>query len=179
MKFLLTLVGSFLNRVRGGLFDWLPCNKIFYPLFIGALICTNIETFICGALAAYVGQQIVGWGSYIGSLTCGVKPSPECAMIDEIINELHITFKGHKVYLTDYPRAWGFVGLMIRGLIWTFLIGLAMNNINVMLSGVLMPVAYTIPTILLLKTKYNNTKTAWNIGEWIWGFILTTFIIYG
>lgn len=181
LKIFVSGTGAFLNRVRGGLFD-IPCNKLFYPLFFGVL-CSyaggwNVSGFVSGFLACYVGQQIAGWGAYIGALTVGAKPAAECQMIDDIVNAAHISFKGRCWYLKDYPRAWGFAALALRGLVWTFLIGLAFQSLAIMASGLLMPVCYLLPTLALWYTKHNADKTAWNIGEWLWGFVLTGITAY-
>lgn len=181
LKIFVSGIGAFLNRVRGGLFD-IPCNKLFYPLFFGFL-CSyaggwNVSGLVSGFLACYVGQQIAGWGAYIGALTVGAKPAAECQMIDDIVNAARISFKGRSWYLKDYPRAWGFAALTLRGLVWTFLIGLAFQSLAIMASGLLMPVCYLLPTLALWYTKYNQDKTAWNIGEWLWGLNLTGFAAY-
>lgn len=181
LRTVVSVAGAFLNRVRGGLFD-IPFNKLFYPLFFG-ILCSyaggwNIPGFVSGFLAGYVGQQIAGWGAYIGALTVGAKPAAECPMIDDIVNAARISFKGHSWYLKDYPRAWGFAALALRGLVWTFLTGLAFQSPAIMASGLLMPVCYLLPTLALWYTKHNADKTAWNIGEWIWGFVLTGITAY-
>lgn len=177
LKIFVSGTGAFLNRVRGGLFD-IPCNKLFYPLFFGVLCSYAGGWNVSGFLACYVGQQIAGWGAYIGALTVGAKPAAECQMIDDIVNAARISFKGRSWYLKDYPRAWGFVALALRGLVWTFLIGLAFQSLAIMASGLLMPVCYLLPTLALWYTKHNADKTAWNIGEWLWGFVLTGFAAY-
>lgn len=183
MRYLLIILGSFLNRVRGGLFDNLPCNKLYFPLYVGGLLCYSmgwdLQLFITGFLACYLGQQIVGWGAYVGCLTTGFKPHAECDMIDEVINACRITLDGKVYKLIDYPRCWGFCGLTIRGLVWSLPIGLVNHSLLTQLSGLTMGIAYLIPTIILWKTKYHEGKYAWNVGEWIFGGILTSAILWG
>lgn len=99
-------------------------------------------------------------------------------MIDDIVNAARISFKGYSWYLKDYPRVWGFAALALRGLVWTFLTGLAFQSPAIMASGLLMPVCYLLPTLALWYTKHNADKTAWNIGEWLWGFVLTGITAY-
>jgi hypothetical protein len=49
-----------------------------------------------------------------------------------------------------------------------------------MLCGLLVGLCYLIPTLLLWKTKYHNTKAAWNIGEYFEGALYVLFLImYG
>ena len=181
MKYILTVIGALINRIRGGLFD-LPGGKLYFPLYLGLLAYftekVDIEGAICTAVAGYIGQQIVGWGAYIGSLTIGAAPGTEAEMIDEIINAANFTIDGKKRYLKNYPRAWGFAGLFLRGLVWSFPVGLAVNSLPVMLCGALMPVCYTIPAVVLYKTDHNRDKTAWNVGEYIWGAVFTAVLIW-
>ena len=181
MNYIFIVLGSFLNRVRGGLFENLKFNKIFFPIFVGCLGLiseASIASFLSKFIAGYVGQQIAGWGAYVGSLTTGAKPSEECSLIDDLINECRITLLGKVFYLKDFPRTWGFCGLLLRGLLWSYIVGTAFNSIPVMVSGVLMPVCYLIPTLILWHTSHNQDKTAWNLGEWIWGAVLTSFIVF-
>lgn len=158
---LIALLGGFMNRVRGGADIWFgdeaPFNKLWFPLFVGVITLNPVA-----AVACYAGQQICGWGAYIGSLTTGVAPATECKYIDYLCQPFEFE-----------PRLWGFMALAIRGLVWTAPIALALMNWQVLLLGFYFPVCYAIPTLLLLKTKYNNTKAAWNIGEVLWGMLLS------
>jgi len=169
---LFILLGAFLNRVRGGLFKWLPCNKVLFSLlfsFIAGFYSSfDVNVCICTFIAVFAGQQCCGWGKYIGALTTGeVNPDEvEVYAIDKICERF-----------IDKPRLYGFITLGLRGIIWTFPIGLVINNIWYILSGALMPVCYSIPTLLLLKTKHNKDKTAWNIGEWIWGGVMSGLFV--
>ena len=169
---LLSIIGSFLNRIRGGLFKWLPFNKIFFPLFMLVLVyylgSHSWKESLCVFVGAFAGQQICGWGKYISALTIGDfdREETEVYAIDKICDK----------YFLEKPRLYGFVALALRGLIWTSGIGLAINTLWYILIGLLMPVAYSIPTLILLKTKHNKDKTAWNIGEWIWGFTMIFFL---
>lgn len=162
---LLVALGGFFNRVRGGLDVWFgdnaPLNKIWFPLFLAAITKNGWM-----APACYIGQQICGWGAYIGSLTTGVKPAPECKIIDWLCKPFEFN-----------ARWWGFVALAIRGLVWMAPIAIAMKNWQLLLMGFYFPVCYAIPTLLLLKTKYNNTKAAWNIGEILWGMLLSYAVL--
>lgn len=126
---LLRWAGALLNRIRGGLWDP-PVNKIYYPLFLG-LVTNNIFT----PIGAYAGQQICGWGAYIGSITTGVAPATECKWIDWCVQKL-----------TKYPRLWGSAALAIRGLVWTRVL------LSVLVtSGLLLEVCLCLSAILFLQ----------------------------
>lgn len=175
VKILAIAGGAFLNRVRGGLFDFCG-NKLLFPLFLslaagcpGAVLCTFI--------AAYVGQQF-GWGTYIGALYGSRPTQAEVPQIDEIVNSVKFTFKGKTVYLSEYPRVWGFAALALRGLMWSFFIGLALQSVPVIVCGVLMPVCYALTGFLDRMVIKKGGKTAWNLGEWLWGAVLTAFVLW-
>ena len=184
---------------------------IAYGLFIGLCFSAEpyiswYRMAFVNGLAMWLGYQMFGWGSYIGALTVGAKPVPEVAFIDEVLDSMKITFnypgkntinilqklklvskdlpydtKQIILKLTDFSRAWGFMGLLFRGLIWSFLLGLPLNSIEIMLTGALMPICYLIPTLLEpYFNKKKETKWAWNWGEYIFGFWLVgsiTFIL--
>ena len=85
LKMLLIAAGAFLNRLRGGLFDF-GGNKLLFPLFL-ALVSGSGGSFVCIFVAAYVGQQF-GWGTYIGALYGTPPAQSEVPQIDEIVNAL-------------------------------------------------------------------------------------------
>lgn len=161
----IAIFGGLFNRIRGGADIWFgenaPFNKVWFPIFLGIVTWNPLVVLGC-----YIGQQICGWGAYIGSLTTGVKPAEECAAIDWLCGPFE-----------DTPRFWGFMTLAFRGLLWTFFIAAAMLNPWIVLIGLWMPVSYAIATLIFYFTKYNNTKAAWNLGEIIWGTILTYGVI--
>lgn len=183
-KWIIALFGGILFRIRGGLLD-IFANKFYYPLFVGILYSyiNNWSVYLgfLGLITAYIAQQIVGWGTYRGALVCGSNEfSPECKIIDDLLNSIKITCEKTVYYLTDYPRIWGFLGCSLRGLLSSFLFGLLAQSHEVMLCGLLVGLCYLIPTVLLWKTKYHNTKAAWNIGEYFEGALYVLFLImYG
>ena len=173
---ILTLYGALVNRIRGGLelpgLGELPLNKLWQPLTYG-LPMANFASSYCpeavspityavlNCLTMYLGQQICGWGTYIGELTTGQQSSrEECPAIDELIKNI------------SSPRVYGFCGLCLRGLVWTFLIGLPLYSIPLMLSGLLMGPAYLIATLICQALNCAEGKNAWNLGEWVWGGLL-------
>lgn len=172
----ISLVGAFLNRIRGGLRIpgtniKFPLNKLWQPVFYGlsmGVFCwywnLGINCYLFGfvnALCMYIGQQVFGWGNYVGELTNGAKSErDEAEMIDELI--VHISS----------PRVYGFAGLSLRGLIWTFFLGLPLYNIPFMLSGASMGVCYCLAELTMQAFKKDVGKNSWNLGEWYFGFVL-------
>lgn len=172
------LIGSFLWRVRGGLRIFgkkVPLNKIWFAVFFACVGCIyfrwNIEEFIIGFIACYASYQLYGWGLYLGRMLYGGELDPEkdreCELIDDILYSVKITRKGKVYYLYQYPRVFGFLGMMLTGLIMTFLWGLFFQKISLMLCGLLMPLCYEI-CLPFQKVPYD--KTPWNLGEWVAGF---------
>lgn len=173
-SFLIAVLSSFLWRVRGGLRfagEKLPANKIWYALFFACLGCINfswnIENGIIGFIACYASYQLYGWGIYIGRLLSGGELDPEkdkeCELIDDLLYPLHITLKGQKYYLYQYPRAFGFCGTCLTGLIITFLWGLFLGDLIVIVSGLLMGPCYWLGG--KAEKLYPLGKAGWNWGE--------------
>ena len=169
---ILVTLGAFLFRIRGGLFDiW--NNKIYFPIFIGIIISYifnwSLYLGIFGFINAYIAQQLLGWGSYRGTLIMGAKPHEEVKQIDDILNSSQ--------WLIDHPRVWGFCGCSLRGLVSSFIIGSVVQSLVVACCGILVGFCYAIPTLILWKTKYHNTKMAWNIGEYLEGGLYVATIL--
>lgn len=182
---LVSLIDSFLWRVRGG---WriprtdkkLPLCKLWFAIAFGIeaglLRGWNWNFVIITALATLVSYQVYGWGEYIGCV-CGVgKPDPEhgdCDLVDSIVDNMQITWKGNVIWkLTDCPILFGWVGLSLRGLILSFIIGLALNSIPFMLCGLAMGTIYWLAGVISRKILKKEDKTGWNLGEWFFGFYL-------
>lgn len=179
MSSLICLLSSLLWRVRGGLRFWghkLPLNKIWFALFFGGAFCYltqwswNVWAIV--SLATFVSYQEYGWGEYIGCLLCGDKPSgrSDCPLVDDIVDTLKITYKGKVYKLTDFPVLFGWVGLSLRGLLMTFMIGLAIQNMLFMLSGLAMGTVYKLGG-LVNKIK-DDGKFGWKWAEWLWGLYM-------
>lgn len=172
LNILFITIGAIFFRIRGG---WLDVwnNKIYYPIFIGLIVCYifswDIYLGIFGFINAYIAQQICGWGAYRGSLTCGAKPASEVPLIDNLLSKSE--------YIMQHPRLWGFCGCSLRGLISSFIIGSLVQSYFVALCGLLVGFCYGIPTLILYKTKYNNTKAAWNVGEFLEGALYVSFLL--
>lgn len=169
-------VSSILWRIRGGLWkDKIPANKIWYSLFFASLnslfFAATLQNFVIGFLACYVSYQLYGWGLYIGRL---VHPQPldpakdkECELIDDILYSCRLTLKGNTVYLYQYPQLFGFCGTTLTGLIITFLWGLYLSSILVMLSGLGMGACYWLG--YLINKRFPEPKLGWGYGEYISG----------
>lgn len=176
---LIVLGCAFCFRVRGGLRipytdKKFPLNKYWFAIFFALSACFlrvwSFNFFLVTAIAARLSTQIYGWGEYIGCLLCGDKPSGErsdCDLVDDIVDNLKITFHGNTVKLSDYPVAWGWLGLSLRGLILSFIIGLALNSIPFMLCG------FAMGTIYWLGGQFNKLiddgKCGWKWAEWLFG----------
>lgn len=178
--FLIIALSSFLWRVRGGLDIWkggnVPMNKVWYAvafaIYAGFYFGFLTENLIIAFVACYTSYQLYGWGLYIGTLVgdghvIDPEKDRECELIDDLIMPLHITLKGQKYYLYQYPKLFGFVGTCLTGLIITFLWGLFLANLTVMLSGLAMGVCYYLGD--LLDKLIPDNKSGWNWGEWIFG----------
>ena len=187
--FLIVALSAFLWRVRGGLRfcgHKAPLNKIWYAVAFACYGCLyfgwTVENFIVGFICCYVSYQAYGWGLYIGRLLYGGELKPnltqyrECELIDDLLYSLHITIKGTKYYLYQFPKLFGFCGTTLTGLIITFLWGLFLGSIPVMLSGICMGVCYWIGG--KLEKFYALGKGGWNWGEWIFGTVEGAVLAY-
>ena len=183
MIYLLSALSAFLWRVRGGLFERVPLKKIWYALFLGVcgyIYFHNFEKAAVGAIACYASYQLYGWGLYVGRLLEGGQLNPnlvqyrECELIDDLLYSLHITLKGEKIYLYNYPKWFGFFGVTLTGLIITFIWGLYFGSLSMMVAGLAMGVCYWIGG--LLEKLYPLGKAGWNWGEWIFGAYLGVWL---
>lgn len=184
---LIIAVSSLLWRIRGGLWkEYIPANKIWYALAFGAYACIYFgsmwENFIVGFIACYSSYQLYGWGLYVGRLLNGGELNPnlvqyrECELIDDLLYPMHITLKGQKYYLYQYPRLFGFCGTTLTGLIITFLWGLYLGNLVIMVSGLGMGAVYWIGG--QIEKIYPLGKSGWNWGEWIFGAYLGGWLVW-
>lgn len=182
------LLSSFLWRVRGGLrFNnkKLPANKIWYAVFFalcGYFHFGNSQVAIIGFICCYASYQLYGWGLYVGRLLNGGELNPnlvqyrECELIDDLLYPMHITLKGQKYYLYQHPRLFGFCGTTLTGLIITFLWGLYLGNLVIMVSGLGMGAVYWIGG--QIEKIYPLGKSGWNWGEWIFGAYLGGWLVW-
>lgn len=181
---LIVILFALFNRIRGGLRlpngKKLPLNKQWINLlfaFYGCLYFSwTVENFIVGYLACWVSFSAFGWGLYVGRLLNGGELNPnlvqyrEYELIDDLLYPMHITLKGQKYYLYQHPRLFGFCGTTLTGLIITFLWGLYLGNLVIMVSGLGMGAVYWIGG--QIEKIYPLGKSGWNWGEWIFGAYL-------
>lgn len=174
------ILSCFLWRVRGGLRFWghkAPLNKIWYAVFLEAYSCLYfgycLENLIVGFVASYTSYQLYGWGMYVGRLLSGGTLDPEkdkeCELIDDLLYPLHITLKGTKYYLFQYPKLFGFIGTCLTGLIISFICGLYLGNLWFMLSGLSMGLTYWLSG--QLNKLVDDGKYGWKWAEWLDGFV--------
>ena len=164
-------------RIRGGLWD-LPVGKIWFALFVACVACLKqeweIEFFANVAIATFVAHQLNSWGVYIGRLLQGGTVDPEKdkenPLVDELILPLHITIKGQKFYLYQFPKWYGFAGTTITGLMVTYLMGLAWGSFWFGFVGAGMGICYWLGS--LIDRIKPDGKGGWNWGEWIFGFCI-------
>lgn len=185
IAYLLIVLGcAFCFRVRGGLRiphtdKKFPLNKYWFAIFFALSACFlrvwSFNFFLVTAIAARLSTQIYGWGEALGCV-CGIsKPDPErkdCELIDDIMDCARITIKGREFKLIDFPIFWGWCWVSLRGLIMTFIIGLALNSIPFMLCGLAMGTVYYLCGLFVRKVLKKFDKTGWNIGEIFWGMTL-------
>lgn len=182
---IIIVLSALLWRIRGGLCkEYIPMNKIWYAVAFGLYGCLYFgcifENWLIGFLACYVSYQIYGWGLYIGCLLNGGKIDPEkdkeCELIDDLLYSLHITIKGNQYYLHQFPKLFGFIGTSLTGLIITFLWGLFLGNIAIMISGLGMGVCYWLGG--KLEKLYSLGKSGWNWGEIVFGAYAGSFLAW-
>ena len=73
--------------------------------------------------------------------------------------------------MTDYPVLFGWVGLSLRGGIMSFLIGLAVQNIPYMFTGLAMGTVYKIGGFVC-NYIIDDGKCGWRWAEWLYGLWL-------
>lgn len=205
MTWLVPFLCSFGFRVRGGLFErqWrkLPLNKYWFAAIFAACACWlnglwELHYYLILFIAARLSTQLAGWGEFVGCAIGAAGPQPErsdFAEADEFVDNFEIMERDIKIWkwtihiphfkLTDYPQLFGVVGLTLRGIYMSFIIGLALHSVWFMLCGALMGITYWFAG-WLYRCGLNDGKNGWNIGEWLYGFelglclLLTTPIKY-
>ena len=191
---LISLINALTFRIRGGLRiphtdKKFPLNKWWFALSFALSACYlrgwNTNFFIIMLIATRLSTQIYGWGEYVGCVLGLSKPDDErhdCDLVDDIVDSLKITINARDIKiwkftlhipqinwkLSDCPIAWGWVGTSLRGLIMTFIIGLALNSIPFMLCGLAMGTIYWLSGVFARKALKKFDKTGWNIAEWIY-----------
>lgn len=192
---LVALLGSFLNRVRGG---WLTTtvwklnianygdetfyksfgkvlNDVVYAILFTCFILGKFQAniFFILYLSMLLGRS-PGWGVYIGGIINKVvRKEEEIEWIDELI-----------LNKTNYPALRNSLALSLRGFMWSssllFGITLAATYESVILPskfmyimplGLTMGFIYWLACIISEKTSMGR-GWGWSLGEYMFGFIL-------
>ena len=192
MTWLIPFLCSLGFRIRGGLFErqWrrLPLNKWWFAAIFAACACWlkgfDWNYYLVVFIAARLSTQLAGWGEYVGCVLGMAQPQLEredLPKVDHILDNMKWDAHDVKVWkwtihipafnLLDHAILFGWLGLTIRGLYMTFIIGLALQSIPFMLCGLAMGSIYWFAG-WLYRLGLNDGKGGWNIGEWLYGFYL-------
>jgi len=182
----IVLLGGLMFRIRGGLCmpftdKEFPFNKLWW----GAWICFmswwvfglnwhwQLTAFVAGMLSV----QWCGWGRCKGAIFYNVInwADKDSLDINYIIDNLHVTFKGHTVWLKDYPRAYGVVGMSLRGGLLTCLIGLCFHS--VLLMGIGLTFGLVDLSAYYFNKLIDDKAGGWNWSEFFEGMIITGGIL--
>lgn len=182
----LVLIGGLMYRIRGGLDmpftdKHFPLNKLWWATY-----CTFVCWYLFGYdltllvtcwIACRMSTQIAGWSKYVVACTQGKLKDLfeiEVYTIDKIVNSLHITIKGKKIYLYEYPFLYGIIAMGMRGLLLTFIVGLCFHSVPYMLSGACLGLVYYCGG-LIDRHIYPDGKGGWNWSEYLVGMVFTIF----
>lgn len=189
---IITLLCALGFRIRGGLgerWGWkFPLNKWWFAGIFSAcdawLHGWNLNRFAVMFIAARLSTQLAGWGEYVGCVLGIAKPQPEredLPKVDHILDNMKWDAHDVKVWkwiihvhafnLLDHAVLFGWLGLTVRGLYLSFIIGLALQSIPFMLCGVAMGSIYWIGGFIY-RLGLNDGKSGWNISEWLFGAYL-------
>lgn len=158
----------------------------------------SLNRFAVMFIAVRLSTQLAGWGEYVGCVLGIRKPQKDredFPKVDHILDNMkweaqdfkidftiHIPFTKWDIpfkktihvpafNLLDHPILFGWLGLSIRGLYMTFIIGLALQSIPFMLCGLAMGTIYWLAGLFSRKV-YPLYKGGWNIAEIAYGFYL-------
>lgn len=189
MDWLIIILNALGFRIRGGLgerWGWkFPLNKwwfaVIFSLCAAYLHGWNQNYQLVLMIAARLSTQLAGWGEYVGCVLGTAKPQPDredLPKVDHILDNMKWDAHDVKVWkwtihipafnLLDHAILFGWLGLTIRGLYMTFIIGLALQSIPFMLCGLAMGTIYWLVGLFSRKV-YNLYKGGWNIAELIYG----------
>lgn len=170
MKFLLSLFGGFINRIRGGWFDLGAFNKPINHILFGLTFGHSIFQVIILACSMWLGTCF-GWGSYIGGLiNKKVEPRGDSKILDYLF-----------LRSTNHPILRNALALNFRGLLWSFCLSvgfyLSYNKIfcGIAFSGLLMGFIYAMSCQIGEKLSFRGA--GWQVGEFLFGTYLW-FICY-
>lgn len=179
MTILYALLSGLFFRVRGGLRipktdKRFPLCKWYFAIWFACLACIlkgwSWNYWLVMLIASRLSTQIAGWGEAVGCALGLSKPTPDrndYLDFDEFCDNFHIgDWK-----LIDHPQLYGVVWLTLRGVLLTFLIGLATNSVLYMLWGAPMGIIYWSAGWLSRNVRPDG-KGGWYYAEWLYGFWL-------
>ena len=183
INILYALISGLTFRIRGGLRipftnKKFPLNKFWFATWFACLMCIlrgwDFNSWLVMLIASRMATQIAGWGEAVGCALGIGKPHPDrndYLDFDEFCDNFHIgDWK-----LIDHPQLYGVVWLTLRGLLLSFLIGLALNSIPYMVCGAPMGVIYWLCGLFARKVK-DDGKGGWYYSEWCYGSYLGLMI---
>lgn len=177
MTILYSLISGLMFKIRGGLRVYgkkLPLCKWWFAIWFACLSCIlngwSLKYWLVMFIASRMATCICGWGEAVGCALGISKPNPnrnDYLDFDEFCDNFHIgDWK-----LVDHPQLFGVVWLTMRGVLLTFLIGLALNSVWYMVCGASMGVIYWLCGLFARKVK-DDGKSGWHYSEIGFGFYL-------
>ena len=177
-----------------------PLNKLWFAAWFACMACIlkgwSLKFWIVTFIASRVATLIAGWGEGVGCALGLSKPDPkrtDYLDFDEFCDNFGIdrTFeikertikiwkwtihiphivKKIKWRLIDHPQLFGVVWLTLRGILLTFLIGLATNSVFYMAWGAPMGVIYWLSGWFARNVK-DDGKGGWYYAEFLYGSYL-------
>ena len=192
MDWVIIILNALGFRIRGGLgerWGWkFPLNKFWFAGIFAAcdawLHGWDLNRFAVMFIAVRISTQIAGWGEYVGCCLGIAQPQPDrqdLPKVDHILDNMKWDAHDVKVWkwtihipafnLLDHAILFGWLGLTIRGLYMTFIIGLALQSIPYMLCGLAMGTIYWLCGLFSRKV-YPLYKGGWNWAEIFYGAYL-------
>ena len=158
------ITGACANRLRGatGYGDKVHLSLLF--AFVLAITSFDFITAFLVVATTAIGSSF-GWGKYIGALE-----GRDTTALNEVpfIDKLIIKFKNR-------PKLWGFIGLSLRGLLWTiwylFLASSLVDIVLISIAGLSMGICYYIS-----HKFFSKDGSGWEAGEFIFGAIIWCLI---
>lgn len=175
-----SLISGLMFRIRGGLRilftnKKFPLCKWWFAIWFACLSCIlngwSLKHWIVMFIASKMATCICGWGEAVGCALGISKPNPnrtDYLDFDEFCDNFHIgNWK-----LVDHPQLFGVVWLTMRGVLLTFLIGLAANSLLYILWGAPMGLIYWFAGYINRHVR-DDGKYGWYRAEWLFGAYLS------
>lgn len=177
---LYSLISGLMFRIRGGLRipftdKKFPLNKLWFAAWFACLACIltewSIHRWLIIFIASVVSTQIAGWGEAVGCALGVAKPNPnrnDYLDFDEFCNNFHLG----EWKLIDHAELYGVVWLTLRGVLLTFILGLALDSILYMAWGAPMGLIYWVSGYIN-RHFIDDGKYGWYRSEWLFGVYLS------